>query len=264
MDILKRKWCGFEVDLLVRSVLHPWDFLLFVFLPSSASDSARLARNFSRATLNFEQELHGVNTYICEAKNKHGLTRIFMTVLIPGVYRSLASPHSLLFLVLDNQTKPLLSFSEVQSRSVLLSWRVSNGRYDRFNHFIIYYRRLQNSEETYAEVHGRIHAEDYKQVLVDPRTTQFSFTFRVKWKELFSFDRRDFFFRWWISPPIPSMNSSWKDLLVLHRRPIPTQSASEPRKPCPIKSKMCTATCGMTRPSSFIGHPSTPPTDRTS
>lgn len=30
--------------------------------------------------------MHGVNKYICEAKNKHGLTKIFITVIIPGVY----------------------------------------------------------------------------------------------------------------------------------------------------------------------------------
>jgi len=33
--------------------------------------------------------MHGVNKYICEAKNKHGLTRIFITVIIPGGYRNL-------------------------------------------------------------------------------------------------------------------------------------------------------------------------------
>lgn len=185
MVILKRKSRGFEVDLLSCSVLGLQPSLLFVFSSLlSASDSVLLARNFSRATLKFDHELHGVNTYICEAKNKHGLTRIFMTVLIPGVYRvcvlvenSLASLRRCSSV--DNQTKPLLSFSEVQSRSVLLSWRVSNGRSDRFNHFIIYYRRLQNFDDTHADVHGRIHEQDYKQLLVDPRTTQFSFTFRV-------------------------------------------------------------------------------------
>jgi hypothetical protein len=31
--------------------------------------------------------MHGVNNYICEARNKHGLTKIFITVIIPGVYR---------------------------------------------------------------------------------------------------------------------------------------------------------------------------------
>ena len=81
--------------------------------------------------------------------------------------------------LIDNQTRPLLSYSETQSRSVLLSWRVSNGRYDRFNHFIIYYRRLPNSNESNAEQITRIHSEDYKQILVDPRTTKYSFTFRV-------------------------------------------------------------------------------------
>ena len=51
----------------------------------SESGSVLLARNSTRTILNFDHELHGVNSYFCEAKNKHGLTRIFITVLIPGV-----------------------------------------------------------------------------------------------------------------------------------------------------------------------------------
>jgi hypothetical protein len=86
---------------------------------------------------------------------------------------------------IDNQTKPLLSYNDIQSRSVLLSWRVSNGRYDRFNHFIIYYRRLQNSDENEKEENEIINIQDYKQVLVDPRTIHYSFTFRVKRKKFF-------------------------------------------------------------------------------
>lgn len=82
-------------------------------------------------------------------------------------------------LIIDNQTKPLLSYSELQSGSILLSWRVSNGRYDRFNHFIIYYRRLQNSYDNSKEANEFLNPDDYKQVLVDPRTTYYSFTFRV-------------------------------------------------------------------------------------
>lgn len=81
---------------------------------------------------------------------------------------------------LDNQTKPLLSVADVQSRSVVISWRVSNGRYDRFNHFIIYYRRVQNSHDPTSEDSEVINVRDYKQVLVDPRTTHYSFTFRVR------------------------------------------------------------------------------------
>ena len=80
---------------------------------------------------------------------------------------------------LDNQSKPILSYSDLQSRSILLSWRVSNGRYDRFNHFIIYYRRLNNFDENPSDRNQPIHIDDYKQVLVDPRTNQYSFTFRV-------------------------------------------------------------------------------------
>jgi hypothetical protein len=81
----------------------------------------------------------------------------------------------------------LLSYSDLQSRSILLSWRVSNGRYDRFNHFIIYYRRLQNFDNTTKESNEMINIEDYKQVLVDPRTTHYSFTFRVNTNKNLSF-----------------------------------------------------------------------------
>jgi hypothetical protein len=88
----------------------------------------------------------------------------------------------------------LLSYGDIQSRSVVLTWRVSNGRYDRFNHFIIYYRRLQNSNENANEQNDIINTQDYKQVLVDPRTTHYSFTFRVKTKEmnLFGFSKELF------------------------------------------------------------------------
>ncbi len=78
----------------------------------------------------------------------------------------------------------MLSYSDLQSRSVLLSWRVSNGRYDRFNHFIIYYRRLQDFNDNNKQSNEMMNIEDYKQVLVDPRTTHYSFTFRVKTKEI--------------------------------------------------------------------------------
>ena len=73
----------------------------------------------------------------------------------------------------------MLSATDIQSRSVLLAWKVSNGRYDRFNHFIIYYRRLQNSPDDKNDESDVINVQDYKQVLVDPRTTHYSFTFRV-------------------------------------------------------------------------------------
>lgn len=72
---------GLPFSALLSSSLH-----LFVF--DSASDLTLLAQNSSRTALRFDHELHGVNTYICEAKNKHGLTRIFISVLIPGVWRA--------------------------------------------------------------------------------------------------------------------------------------------------------------------------------
>lgn len=86
---------------------------------------------------------------------------------------------------LDNQTKPLLSYTDLQSRGVLLNWRISDGRYTRFNHFIIYYRRLSDTYENKDESNEIINVDDYKQVLVDPRTTHYSFTFRVNEEKIF-------------------------------------------------------------------------------
>jgi len=60
----------------------------YLFISFSVSDSSLLTRNFTRAILKFDNEMHGVNKYICEARNKHGLTKIFITVIIPGVYRN--------------------------------------------------------------------------------------------------------------------------------------------------------------------------------
>lgn len=44
-----------------------------------------LARNLTRTMLKFDHEMHGVNKYICEARNLHGSTKILITVIIPGV-----------------------------------------------------------------------------------------------------------------------------------------------------------------------------------
>ncbi len=84
---------------------------------------------------------------------------------------------------IDIHIKPILNYSDVQSRSVVLSWRVLNERVDRFNHFIIYYRCLQNFDENLNEQDDMINIHDYKQVLVDARTTDYSFTFRVRERE---------------------------------------------------------------------------------
>jgi hypothetical protein len=62
-----------------------WFKIRRFFLSISASDSRLLSRNFTRAILKFDNEMHGVNKYSCEARNKHGLTKIFITVIIPGV-----------------------------------------------------------------------------------------------------------------------------------------------------------------------------------
>lgn len=83
------KWTllGFEV---VRCSLSSLSLSHFRF--RSVADTVVLARNLTRATLNFDHETHGVNKYVCEAKNKHGLTKIFLTVIIPGVYEPLIVP----------------------------------------------------------------------------------------------------------------------------------------------------------------------------
>jgi hypothetical protein len=62
----------------------------------------------------------------------------------------------------------------------VLSWRIVNERADRFNHFIIYYRCLYNLEENINEQDEMMNIDVYKQVLVDPHTTDYSFTFRVR------------------------------------------------------------------------------------
>ena len=61
--------------------------LLLIHLFELASDLSIVSRNLTRTKLTFENEMHGVNNYICEAKNKHGLTKVFINVIIPGVYR---------------------------------------------------------------------------------------------------------------------------------------------------------------------------------
>ena len=158
----------------------------------SASDSTLLARNSTRAMLKLDNEMHGMNKYICEAKNRHGLTKVFISVIIPGVSKKTNRNIRLIKIVylsfslsfiIDKQAKPLLSYSDVHSRSVLLRWRASNGRYDRFNHFIIYYRRLHYFNDNDRQEKDNINVQDYKQILVDPRTTHYSFTFRVQSKK---------------------------------------------------------------------------------
>ena len=48
------------------------------------SDSLPLAQGHLLASLQVASETHGLNQYMCEAKNKHGLTRIFINVIVPG------------------------------------------------------------------------------------------------------------------------------------------------------------------------------------
>ncbi len=47
---------------------------------------------------------------------------------------------------------------------------------ERFNYFIIYYRRLNN----FNEENDMINIQDYKQVLVEPKIRDNGFIFRVK------------------------------------------------------------------------------------
>lgn len=68
--------CVFDLDLILD---------IFLSLSLSASDSRLLSRNITRAILKFDHEMHGVNKYSCEARNKHGLSKIFITVIVPGV-----------------------------------------------------------------------------------------------------------------------------------------------------------------------------------
>lgn len=78
MLILKRLYRGYEVVLPLHTSSH---ILLFL----TVADLTPLARNLTRAILKFDHEMHGVNKYTCEARNKHGSTKIFITVIIPGV-----------------------------------------------------------------------------------------------------------------------------------------------------------------------------------
>lgn len=88
MVIQKLKSLGFEVFNFYCK-FHLKSTFNYIFLLSiSVSDSNVVARNTTRTILKFDNELHGVNKYICEAKNKHGLAKVSITVLIPGVYKN--------------------------------------------------------------------------------------------------------------------------------------------------------------------------------
>jgi len=78
---------------------------------------------------------------------------------------------------IDTQIKPVLNYSDIQSRSIVLNWHVFNKDNHRFNHFIIYYRCLNHFQKNMNEQDEIINIQDYKQILVDPRNT---FTFQVK------------------------------------------------------------------------------------
>ncbi|CAF0867261.1 unnamed protein product [Didymodactylos carnosus] len=84
------------------------------------SDSIHITSNRSRAVLELKSESHGLNKYVCQAKNQHGLAQIFITVTIP-----------------DATSKPTLSYTDLQAKSIVLRWRMSNDKYNRFNHFIV-------------------------------------------------------------------------------------------------------------------------------
>jgi hypothetical protein len=95
--------------------------------------------------------------YVCIASNVFG--------------RSFSRKHSLIVSGnLDIEIKPILSYTDLQSRSVVLNWDVLN---DRFSHFIVYYRRVNHFDEM-------LDIEDYKQLLVHSQSIDYRFTFRVR------------------------------------------------------------------------------------
>ncbi|CAF1023620.1 unnamed protein product [Adineta steineri] len=126
------------------------------------SDSISLARSQSYAILKFINEMHGVNKYMCEARNKHGFTVIFISVIIP-----------------DINIQPVLDYTDVQSRNVNLIWHILNENTNRYNHFIVYYRTLNYFHENINEHEEIINIENYKQILVDLYTKDLKFAFRV-------------------------------------------------------------------------------------
>ena len=81
---------------------------------------------------------------------------------------------------IDTQIKPLLNYSNLKSRTVILNWNVSNERHDRFNYFIIYYRRWHHLNKGINEQQQIINIQDYEQVIVDTRTINYNFTFLVR------------------------------------------------------------------------------------
>ncbi|CAF1353532.1 unnamed protein product [Adineta ricciae] len=126
------------------------------------SDSLPLVQGHLLASLQVASEMHGLTQYMCEAKNKHGLTRIFINVIVPDVH-----------------IQPVLNYDQLQSRSVLLNWYVPNERDDRFNHYIVYYRALNHFDIDIDEHDELIDMQNYQQIFIDPSQTNYNLTYRV-------------------------------------------------------------------------------------
>lgn len=81
---------------------------------------------------------------------------------------------------LDLKEKPLLNFTQVQSRSVDLHWKLSDSTADRsMNHFIIYYRRvnpneLDHDDDDDDDKDDSFNINDYQRLLVEA-----AFSFQV-------------------------------------------------------------------------------------
>ena len=88
----------------------------------------------------------------------------------------------------------MLSYTNLQSRSVVLNWHVMN---DRFSHFIIYYRRVNHLDEM-------IENDDYQQILVHSQAANYRFTFRID--DLIPFTKYEFRIKGFIGIP-PSIHS---------------------------------------------------------
>ena len=94
------------------------------------------------------------------------------------------------FFSLDLKEKPLLNFTQVQSRSVDLHWKLSDSTADRsMNHFIIYYRRVNpNDLDQDDDKNDSFNMEDYQRVLVEA-----TFSFQVTIEMRRTDERKRFF-----------------------------------------------------------------------
>ena len=81
MDIQFLMFDGFEV------LIFFLKSFFFSFLTRSTylvRDQQVIARNSSFAILTFDRSMSGVLEYLCQAVNKHGVTKIFIHAVIPS------------------------------------------------------------------------------------------------------------------------------------------------------------------------------------